>query len=326
MLIPRFVSWMLTVGMTVFAAGVVSGQTTSTGSGQAYPERPIRVYSPQIGTSPDVVVRLIAEAVAGNLGQAMIVESRGIIGVEMAAQAPPDGYTLLHYSNVLWFMPLFRDNVRWDPVKDFSPIALAASTPNLVVVHPSLPVKSIKELIALAKARPGELNYGSSSTGASNHVAAELFKAMAGVNIVRINYKGGAQAISDLMAGQVHLMFSPAGTATPHVKSGRLRALAVSSAEPSALAPGLPTVAASGLPGYESRSLSGLFAPAKTPLAIIKRLNQEVVRALNRADVKEKLFNSGMEAVASSPEEFAATIKSEMTRMDKVIKDAGLRE
>jgi len=309
-----------------FSAGVVSGQTTSTGSGQAYPERPIRVYSPQIGTSPDVVLRLIADVVAGSLGQAMIVESRGVIGVEIAAQAPPDGYTLLHYSNVLWFMPLFRDNVRWDPVRDFSPIALAASTPNLVVVHPALPVKSIKALIALAKARPGALNYGSSSTGASNHVAAELFKAMAGVNIVRINYKGGAQAVSDLIAGQVHLMFSPAGTATPHVRSGRLRALAVSSAEPSALAPGLPTVAASGVPGYESRSLSGLFAPAKTPVAIIKRLNQEVVRALNRTDVKEKLFKSGMEAVASSPEEFAATIKSEMSRMDKVIKDAGLRE
>ena len=318
MLAPRFVVRMLSIGMMVFSAGVVSGQS--------YPEKPIRVYSPQIGTSPDVVVRLIADAVAGTLGQGMIVESRGVIAVEMAAQARPDGYTLLYYTNVVWFMPLFRDNVRWDPERDFSPITLAASTPNLVVVHPSLPVKSIKELIALAKARPGELNYGSSSTGASTHVAAELFKAMAGVNIVRVNYKGGAQAVGDLIAGQIHLMFSPAGTATPHVKSGRLRALAVGSAEPSALAPGLPTVAASGLPGYESRSLSGLFAPAKTPVAIIKRLNQEVVRALNRADVKEKLFNSGMEAVASSPEEFAATIKSEMTRMDKVIKDAGLRE
>ena len=318
MLAPRFVVRMLSIGMMVFSAGVVSGQS--------YPEKPIRVYSPQIGTSPDVVVRLIADAVAGTLGQGMIVESRGVIAVEMAAQARPDGYTLLYYTNVVWFMPLFRDNVRWDPERDFSPITLAASTPNLVVVHPSLPVKSIKELIALAKARPGELNYGSSSTGASTHVAAELFKAMAGVNIVRVNYKGGAQAVGDLIAGQIHLMFSPAGTAGPHVKSGRLRALAVGSAEPSALAPGLPTVAASGLPGYESRSLSGLFAPARTPLAIIKRLNQEVVRALNRADVKEKLFNSGIEVIASSPEEFAATIKSEMTRMDKVIKDAGLRE
>ncbi len=318
MLRRRPVIRILSVGMMVFAAVAVSGQS--------YPEKPIRVYSPQIGTSPDIVLRVIAEAVTGSLGQRMIVDSRGIIGVEMAAQAPPDGYTLLHYSNVLWIMPLLRDNVSWDPVRDFSPITLAASTPNLVVVHPSLPVRSIKELIALAKARPGELNYGSSSTGASNHVAAELFKAMAGVNIMRISYKGGAQAAGDLVAGQLHLMFSPAGTATPHVKSGRLRALAVTSVEPSALAPGLPTVAASGLPGYESRSLSGLFAPARTPAAIIKRLNQEVVRALNRADVKDKLFNAGMEAVASSPEEFAATIKSEMTRMDKVFKSASIRE
>ncbi len=187
-------------------------------------------------------------------------------------------------------------------------------------------LRSVKELIALAQARPGDLNYGSTSTGNANHVAAELFKAMAGVNIVRINYKGGAQAISDLMGGQVHLMFSTPVSATPHIKLGRLRALAVTSAEPSALAPDLPTVAAAGLPGYESTASTGLFAPARTPAAIVNRLSQEFVRALNRAEVKQRLFISGVETVGSSPEELAATIKSEMARMGKVIKDAGLRE
>ncbi len=199
-------------------------------------------------------------------------------------------------------------------------------TPNIVVVHPSVPVKSIKELIALAKARPGELNYGSSSTGATNHVAAELFKAMAGVNIVRINYKGGATAVIDLLGGQLHLMFGSGGLVTQHIKSGKLRALAVTSAEPSALAPGLPTVAAAGLPGYESTQLTGVFAPAGTPAATINRLNREIVQALHRAEVKERLFNAGVEAISSSPGELAAKIKSEMSRMDKVIKDAGLRE
>ncbi len=222
-------------------------------------------------------------------------------------------------------MPLFR-KVAWDPVKDFAPISLTIVTPNIVVVHPSLPVKSIKELIALAKARPGELNYGSGSTGAANHVAAELFKSMAGVNIVRINYKGAGTAIIDLVAGQLQVMFATAGSVTHHIKSGRLRALAVTSAEPSALAPGLPTVVAAGLPGYESSSLSGMFAPARTPVAIINRLNQEVVQALHRAEVKERLFNSGIQVVGSSPEEAAAKIRSEMARMGKVIREAGLRE
>ena len=318
MLAPRFAVQMLSVGMIVFAAGVVSGQS--------YPEKPTRVYSPQVGTSPDVVLRLIAEAVAGNLGQRMIVESRGIIGVEVAAQALPDGYTLLHYSNVLWLMPLFRDNVRWDPVRDFSPITQTLTSPNVLVVHPSVPVSTAKELIAFAKARPGQLNYGSSSTGAGNHVAAELFKAMAGVDIARISYKGAGTAVIDLLAGQLHLMFPAAGSVMPHVKSGKLRALAVTSAKPSALVPGLPPLAASGLPAYESSSVAGLFAPAGTPEAIINRVNQEVVRVLNRTEIKKRLFTAGIEAIGSSPAELAGTIKSEMGTMEKVIKVAGLRE
>ncbi len=317
MLMPR-VRGMFFVGIMVFAAGAVSGQS--------YPNKPIRIVTVGYGSNTDLATRLIAEAVTGSLGQRMIVDNRGIIAAEIVAEAPPDGYTLLHYSNVLWFMPLFRDNVRWDPVRDFLPITQTLTSPNVLVVHPSLPVSTVKELIAFAKARPGQLNYGSSSTGAGNHVAAELFKALAGVNIVRVNYKGGGQAVNDLLAGQLHLMFPAAGSVMPHVKSGKLRGLAVTSAKPSALVPGLPTLAASGLPAYESSSVAGLFAPAGTPEAIINRVNQEVVRVLNRTEIKKRFLNAGIEAVGSSPGEFAATIKSEMARMGKVIKDAGLRE
>jgi tripartite-type tricarboxylate transporter receptor subunit TctC len=300
--------------------------TASVASGQGYPSRPIRVVTVGYGSNTDVATRLIADAVAGSLGQRMVVENRAVVAPEIVAAAPPDGYTLLHYSNVLWVMPLFREGVRWDPVKDFLPITETLTSPNLLVVHPSMPVRTTRELISFAKARPGQLNYGSSSTGSGNHVAAELFKSMAGVDIVRVNYKSGGQAVNDLLAGQVHLMFPAAGSVMPHVKSGKARALAVTSARPSPLVPGLPTLAASGLPTYESSSIAGLFAPAGTPAAIINRLNQEVVKALQRPEVKERLFKAGIEAVGGSPAEFASKIKSEMTRLEKVIKDAGLRE
>jgi tripartite-type tricarboxylate transporter receptor subunit TctC len=302
----------------VFSASVAFGQN--------YPTRPIRVVTVGAGSNTDVATRLIADGVAVGLGQRMVVENRAVVAPEIVADAPPDGYTLLHYSNVLWVMPLFRENVRWNPVKDFLPITQTLTSPNLLVVHPSMPVRTTKELIAFAKARPGQLNYGSSSTGAGNHVAAELFKSMAGVNVVRVNYKSGGQAVNDLIAGQLHLMFPAAGSVMPHVKTGRVRALAVTSAEPSPLVPGLPTLAESGLPAYESSSLAGLFAPAGTPAAIINRLNQEVVQALRRPELKERLLKAGIEAVGSSPAEFADKIKSEMTRLEKVVREAGLRE
>lgn len=317
MLAWRLIPGILTIGLMALGAGAQA---------QSYPEKPIRVLTTTSGGPNDLASRLIADGVLASLGQRMVVENRAIVGVEVAAKAPPDGYTLLHYTNVLWLMPLFRDGVAWDPVRDFSPITLTMTQPNIVVVHPSVPVTSIKELIALAKARPGELNYASSSTGATNHVAAELFKAMAGVSILRINYKGGGPAVHDLVAGHVQLMFGSAGVVAPHTKSGRLRALAVTSAEPTPLAPGLPTVAAAGLPGYESSQFSGMLAPARTPAAIINRLNQEITRVLQRAEVKERLFSYGIEATPSTPEDFAATIKSEMAKMDKVIKSARLKE
>ncbi len=316
--LPRFVASMLLAGMMLACAGV--------GSAQVYPNKPIRVITAGIGGGNDVSARLIAQGLSAGLGQLAIVDNRasGIVTAEAVAKAAPDGYTVLVYGSTIWITPLLL-STPYDPVTDFAPITSVASSPHVIVVHPSLPVQSVKDLIALAKAKPGQLNDASLGTGTSTHLAAELFKSMAGVNIVRIPYKSAATQIADLLGGQVQMTFSTTGAATPHVNSGRLRALAVTSAKPSTLAPGLPTVAASGVPGFESGAFYVMFAPAKTPAAIISRLNQEVVRYLNQAEVKEKFFSAGLEAGASTPEELGAKMKSEMVRLGKVIKDAGIR-
>ena len=318
MYIPRFACLAFVCVISILGANAVPAQ--------GYPSRTIRIFTTEIGSASDVSARLIARELQASLGQAVVVENRALVGVELAAQAAGDGYTLLHYSNPLWIIPLFRSNVAWDVGRDFAPIGMTIVSPNVLVVHPSLPVKSVKELIALAKARPGELNYGTSSTGAGNHVAGELFKSLAGVKIVRIAYKGGNSSLNALIAGETHLSFPAAGTATGHIRAGKLRALAVTSLEPSALAPGLPTMAASGLPGYESISYACMFAPARTPAPLVSRLSQEVAQGLHAPAVKERLFNVGSEVVGSSPAEAAATIKSEVQRIRKLIVDAGLRE
>ena len=242
------------------------------------------------------------------------------------ARAPADGYTLLVYAGNVWTIPLLRSNVRYDPVKDFAPITWAARSPNIVVVHPSLPVKSIQDLIALAKAQPGQLTFAAAGVGSSTHLAVELFKSMTKVDILRVPYKGNGPALIDLVAGQVQVMFPTAGSVAPYIKSGRLRAIAVTSAEPSVLAPGLPTVASSGLPGYESILIYGVFAPARTPDAIIRQLNQAIVDVLRTPEVRQRFLNVGVETVGSTPEQFAATIAADVARLRKVIKEAGIRE
>jgi len=312
----------------LLALGVIAGAMAA--SGQDYPRKPIRLVTAEPGGGNDFAARLIVQGLGGSLGQPMIVDNRGgaggIIAADIVAKAQPDGYTLLLYANNIWIIPLLRSNTPFDVIRDFAPITWAAKSPNIMVVHPALPVKSVEDLIAHARARPGELNYGSGGTGSSTHLAVELLKSMARVNIVRVPFKGNAPALNALFAGEVHVMIATAGTVAPHLKSGRLRALAVTSAQPSPLAPGLPTMAASGLPGYESMQIYGVFAPNGTAAAILKRLNEALVRVLDRADVKEKFLAAGVEPVGSTPQQLAATIRSEIARMSKVIKDAGIRE
>ncbi len=297
-------------------------------SAQDYPSKLIRIIVPGVGNSFDIAARLIAQNISGPLGQPVVIDNRpdGVIPGQVVAQSPGDGYTLLYTGGSLWMGQFLQQSTPYDVVKDFLPITLATRSPTILVVHPSLPVKSVKELIALAKAEPGVLNYASGATGTVNHLTAELFKATAHVNLVRVAYKGSGPALTDLIAGQVQVMFSVTGSVAPHMKSGRLRALAVTSAQPSDLAPGLPTVAASGLPGFEAVSNAGMLAPAKTPRPIIDRLNQEIVRALAKNEVKEKFIGNGVDPIGSTPEQFDAAIKAEMVKMGKVIKDARIKD
>jgi len=269
---------------------------------------------------------MIAASLSGPLGQQVVVDNRpsGVIPGEIVSKAPPDGCTLLVSGSSLWISQLLQ-SVPFDPVRDFSPITLAATSPSVLTVHPSLPVKSVRDLIALARARPGQLNYGTSGLGSATHLSAELFKAMAGVDIVRINYRGAGAAMNDLIAGQVQMSFSTTSSVVPHLKSGRLRALAVSSAQPSRLLPGLPTISAAGLAGYESVSPAAVFAPAGTPRAIIDRLHKEITQALARAEPRERLFNIGLEVAGGLPDELGALVNSDIVKWGKVIRAAGIR-
>jgi tripartite-type tricarboxylate transporter receptor subunit TctC len=310
----------------LLVAGFVVAAPALAADSPPFPNRVIRVVAPEAGGSSDLASRIMTQALGSSLGQPAIVDNRGVVGVEVVMNAPADGHVLLHYTSPLWITPLLRRNTPWDALRDFAPITVTVNTPNLVTVHPSLPVKSVKELVALAKARPGDLNYGTSSVGTGNHLAGELFMAMTGTKMERIGHKGMGAAINSLLGGQIQVLFPSAGSVVQHIKQGRVRALAVTSLEPSLLAPGLPTVAQAGIPGYESQSRTVLFAPAKTPPAVIAKLHAEVVRALTQAETRERLFNVSLEVIAGTPQEAAAMIRSETVRMAKVIEDAGLRE
>ena len=314
---PRFAAWKFSVALMVAGAGIASGAD--------YPNKPIRIVTANPGGGSDFAARLIAQGISGPLGQPVIVENRGgLVTAEIASRAAPDGYTMSLNGANLWVTTLLRKSP-YDVLRDFAPISLLLREVAIAAVNPSVPVRSINELIAMAKARPGELNLASDAPGGTSNLAGELFKSMAGVKIVNVPYKGAAAGITALISGEVQLMIVDAGLLAPHVKSGKLRALAVTSAEPTALAAGLPTVAASGLPGYEAVGMTGMFAPAKTPAAIINRLNREIVRMLNRPEVKEQFFVRGSEVVASSPAQFDAAIKADIARKSKVIKDAGIK-
>jgi tripartite-type tricarboxylate transporter receptor subunit TctC len=306
--------------MAVAAWAAVGAQTASA---QTYPARPIRVVTAAAGGGIDFAARVLAQGLTGALGQQVIVDNRGgsvLIAADLVAKAPADGHTLLYYGSAVWLAPFMGGKVPYDPVGSFAPITLATSAPNVLVVAPTLPVTSVKDLIAFGHANPGRLSFASAGAGGSSHLAGELFKAMSGIQMVRISFRGTAAALTSVATSEVHLMFSATTAAAPYVQSGKLKALAVTTSRPSALLPGVPTVAESGLPGYEAASINGLFAPAGTPAAIVGRLNREAVRTLNQKDVKEKFRAVGVETVGSTPAELAATVKSEMAKYGKVLR------
>jgi tripartite-type tricarboxylate transporter receptor subunit TctC len=284
-------------------------------SAQDYPSKPVRIITSAVGSGSDFDARIIAPALAGPLGQQVIVDNRGgtLLSAEAGAKAPPDGYTLIINGGSFWLGPLLQ-KMSYDPVRDFSAISMLEQAVNVVAVHPSLPVKSVRELIALAKASPTQLNYASPSTGAAGHLAGEMLRSMAKINIVRVSYKSTSQQTIALITGEVQLMFPSAGLVASHVKSARVKVLAVTAAQPSVLAP-----------GYEVVSLTGFFAPAKTPTAIITRINQEVVRLLNTPDMKQRFLDAWLEPIGSSPEAAASAMKADIARVEKLIKDAGIK-
>ncbi len=311
------VASLLTAGVVALAAGPAAAQD--------FPSKPIRIIASPPGGANNFVARLVGQGLNDSLGWTVIVDNRpsgGFIQGDLLMRSPADGYTLLVTAGSFTIGPLF-EKAPYDVVRDFVPVTLVATSPSVLTVHPSMPVKSVRQLIALAKARPGELNFSTSGTGSSNHLPAELFQQLAGVNLVRINYKGAGPALTGLIGGEVHLMFATASSVAPHIASGRLRGLAITSARPSELID-LPTIAASGVPGYDFSAPFGLFAPARTPPAIINRLNQEIVRVLRQPDVRKRFLDTGAEVVASSPEEYAAMIKTELTTWSRLIRELGL--
>lgn len=299
---------------------------------QSYPSRPIRLVVPYPPGGPlDIMGRAIGQKLSEAWNQPVVVDNRpgagGNIGADLVAKSPADGYTLLmgavatHAIN-----PTLYGRLPYDPVRDFAPVALVAQVPNILVVNPSVPVRSVKELIELARARPDYLNFGSGSTGSTGHLAGELFNTMAGVRMVHIPYKGGAPAMTDLLAGQVQLMFDNLANALPNVRAGRLRALAVTTLARSPAMPDLPTVAESGLPGFDLTTWFGLMVPAGTPAEIVSRLNAEIVRALNAKDMRERLEKMGAEPpLDNTPAHFAAFIRTEAAKYAKVVRDSGAK-
>lgn len=296
----------------------------------AYPEKPIRIvvgFPP--GSQPDIVARLLAQELAPALATSIVVENvtgaAGNIAADHLAKAAPDGYTLglLSQTHIVVNPLLYK--LPFDPLKDFAPVSQVAVSPNLLVVNNAVPAKTVKELVALAKAQPGTLTFGSSGTGTGTHMAAELFKAATAVDIRHIPYKGVVAAIPDLLGGRITMMFSPIPVVLPLVREGKLRALAVTSARRSAADPDLPTVAESGYPGFEATNWYGLLAPARTAPAIVQRLNAETVKALARPALRGKLADLGLDVIGNSPEEFAASIKVEIPKWARLIRDSGIK-
>jgi tripartite-type tricarboxylate transporter receptor subunit TctC len=298
---------------------------------QTYPNRPIRLL---VGLAPgggtDVTARIVAAKLGDLLGQQIIVENRagsgGLIAADTAAKATADGYTLLFgaisYSAI--FASLYK-KLPYDPVKDFAPISLVATLPNVLVVNPSLPVKSVSDFVAYAKARPGNISYGSSGNGSSLHLSMEMLKTMAGIDVLHVPYKGGAPALADLIGGQIQVMFDNLPGQIAYIKSGRTRALAVTTAKRNAQLPDVPTMIESGVPGFEVTVWYGIFAPAGVPKAVVAKLNADLVKTLNLPDVKDRMAQQGADPAPTTPEQFAAFQKSEVAKWAQVVKTSGAR-
>ena len=320
-----------TISTASFLLAMLAVQTAFAADAQSYPTKPVRMVIPfPAGGTTDILGRVAAQKLSEALGQQVIPDNRpgasGNIGTEQVAKAPPDGYTLLTApGSTLTIHPSLYPKLGFDPLKDFAPITILAGVPNLLVVHPSLPARNVKDLIALAKSKPDALNYASTGAGQSTHLSMELFKSMAGVKIVHVPYKGSAPAVTDLLGGHVPMMFDNMPSALPHVKAGKLRALGVSTAKRSSTAPDVPTVAESGLPGFDVTVWFATLAPAATPRDILERIHRVLVKALQASDVRERLASQGAEAVGNTPEQFTAQMKSDLAKWAKVVQAANIK-
>jgi tripartite-type tricarboxylate transporter receptor subunit TctC len=322
------VSWRQFPALCVYLAW--SSTAIAQGTSEAYPVRPVRVV---VGLAPggatDIQTRLIAQKLSDQLGRSFVVENRtgagGTAAYAYVAKSPADGYTLLGVASGYAITPAVFSRLSYDPVKDFAPISLAIEAPILLLVHPAVPAKNVKELIELAKARPDALDFGSAGHGTSNHMAMELFKSMAGVRLVHVPYKGTGQALADLLAGQIPVLFGNILSCLPYVKAGRLRALAVTSSKRAAAMPELPTIAEAGVPGYVTTTWHGWLAPAATSAVVVQRLSGEIAKVVKSPEVIEKMAGDGGVAVGSTPEEFARYLVAEIARWRKVVKETGVR-
>lgn len=298
---------------------------------QGYPHKPIRVIvSVPAGGTPDVTARLVTPGLSNLLGQQLVVDNRGgaggLIGAELAANATPDGYTLFISSpGALTILPHLRKSVPYDTLRDFAPIGLISIGPFLLITHPSVPARTVKELIALAKAQPGKFNYASAGNGTANHLAMELFKSMAGINITHVPYKGAPQAVTDVLAGHMNMMFNSIAPIVAHIKSERVRVLGIAGAKRSPQLPDVPTISEAGVPGFEAVNWFGMFAPAKTPKQIITRLNEALVKVVNAPEIRSQFEALGADPVGSSPEAFAAFVRRDLEKYAKVVKLSGAK-